>query len=413
MKKHTFKSAAIHILKNADEPMTAKEITSAALSQELIETAGATPEATMAAYLYGDTGKFKKIGVGHFVLINQAELSNSPLVTVQKQNSVVRQKLIERIRRMDPFEFEFLIAELLRKIGYEEVDVTKKTGDKGIDVIGNLTVDGITHVKTVIQVKRYQKGSNISGKYITQLRGSAEVDQRGLIITTSDFTKDAIRESKAKNKMPVALVNGEKLIDLLFKYKLGVKEDIISVYSVDHDLFDSELSDNSVKDLNSKSKSIWPLPGGVNSYVETLIALLQNIKSNKSSREEIVQWFLKTYDNVTSKKTALGYLNVPKNMGLIEVSNKTCRLTEQGEIFLQSKDIDFLHDTISTNIIAFDDIYQLLKNSSKPKTDMELLDFVNENYDVEWRTLAQINFRLRWLTNLKKVERRNEGYVAI
>ena len=55
----------------------------------------------------------------------------------------------------------------------------------------NLTVGGLTNVKTVIQVKRYKKGNNISGKYITQLRGSAEVDQRGLIITTSDFTKDA------------------------------------------------------------------------------------------------------------------------------------------------------------------------------------------------------------------------------
>ena len=162
---------------------------------------------------------------------------------------------------MDPFQFEHLVAELLRKIGYENVEVTKRSGDKGIDVKGNLTVGGLTNVKTVIQVKRYKKGNNISGKYITQLRGSAEVDQRGLIITTSEFTKDAINESKAINKMPVALVNGSKLIELLYKYKVGVKEEVVSVYSIDSELFENELSDTTSKLTDNKNRSIWPLPG--------------------------------------------------------------------------------------------------------------------------------------------------------
>ena len=68
-----------------------------------------------------------------------------------------------------------------------------------------------------------------------------------MIITTSEFTKDAINEAKASNKMPVALVDGGKLIDLLFKYKVGVKEETVSVYSIDSELFDSELSDTSTK----------------------------------------------------------------------------------------------------------------------------------------------------------------------
>ena len=124
-----------------------------------------------------------------FALKKQTESAKSPLLAIQNQNELVKKKLIEKIQEMDPFQFEYLTAELLRKIGYENVDVTKRSGDKGIDVVGNLTVGGLTNVKTVIQVKRYKTGNNISGKYITQLRGSAEVDQRGLIITTSDFTK--------------------------------------------------------------------------------------------------------------------------------------------------------------------------------------------------------------------------------
>lgn len=412
MKKLSFKGAAVKILKEAEEPMTAREITEIALDQELIETSGATPEATMAAQLYTDTGKFKKVGKGLFALVKQTESAKSPLLAIQNQNTFVKQKLIERIQAMDPFQFEFLVAELLRKIGYENVEVTKRSGDKGIDVKGNLTVGGLTNVKTAIQVKRYKEGNNISGRYITQLRGSAEVDQRGLIITTSDFTKDAVNESVAINKMPVALVNGTKLIDLLFKYKVGVKEEVVSVFSIDSELFEIELSDEGSKGRSNKSRSIWPLPGGINSYVETLNNLLLRIESKKSKREELIQWFANNYENVNSLKTASGYLNVPKSMGLIEFEKGICLLTDAGKEYRESQDLEFLYKTISSNILAFEEIHQLLLNSSNPISDQELLDFVNENFEVDWSTLAQINFRLRWLINIGKVEKTDDGYIG-
>lgn len=408
MKKFSFKQAAIKILMEAEEPLSAKEITEIALKDEMIETSGATPTATMAAQLYTDTGKFKKVGKGLFALKKQTESAKSPLFAIQNQNILVKQKLIETIHEMDPFQFEFLIAELLRKIGYENVEVTKRSGDKGIDVKGNLTVGGLTNVKTVIQAKRYKKGNNISGKFITQLRGSAEVDQRGLIITTSDFTKDAVSEAKANNKMPVALVNGKKLIELLYKYKVGVKEEIVSVYSIDSELFENELSDSS--STNNKSRSIWPLPGGINSYVETLNELLAHVKGSKNNKSELINWFVRNYENVSSKKTAAGYLFVPKNMGLITFKDKVCILTDEGKHYLRTKDLEYLYKMISLNILAFEEIHQLLLNSPEPKADIEILDYVNENFDVQWSTLAQVNFRLLWLINIGKVEKTDEGY---
>ncbi|MEQ9218267.1 MAG: restriction endonuclease [Cyclobacteriaceae bacterium] len=413
MKKLSFKEAAVKILKEADEPLSAKEITKIALDDELIETSGATPDATMAAQLYTDTGKFKKVGRGLFALVKQTESAKSPLLAIQNQNNLVKQKLIEKIQEMDPFQFEYLVAELLRKIGYEDVDVTKRSGDKGIDVVGNLTVGGLTHVKTVIQVKRYKTGNNISGKYITQLRGSAEVDQRGLIITTSDFTKDAINESKATNKMPVALVNGQKLIELLFKYRVGIKEETVSVYSIDSELFENELSDSTIKNSENKSRSIWPLPGGIYSYVETLGQLLDRVTEKSSSREDLVNWFVSSFDNVSSKKTANGYLNVPKNMGLIDFKDGVCFLTAAGKQYRTSKDLEFLFETISLNILAFEEVHQFLLSSPEPKSDQEVLEYIVENFDVDWSTLAQVNFRLLWLINIGKVEKTENGYKGI
>lgn len=412
MKKLSFKQAAVKILTEAKEPLSAREITEIALDDELIETSGATPEATMAAQLYTDTGRFKKVGKGLFALTKQTESTKSPLLAIQNQNSLVRQKLIQKIHEIDPFQLEYLVAELLRQIGYENVAVTKRSGDKGIDVTANLTVSGLTNVKTVIQVKRYKKGNNISGRYITQLRGSAEVDQRGLIITTSDFTKDALNEAKAANKMPVALVNGEKLIDLLFKYKVGVKEEEVKVYSIDSELFETELSDTDKKLTANKNRSVWPLPGGTNSFVETLNLLLNKVRKSKSNREDLINWFIETFENVNSLKTADGYLNVPKHMRLIDFSNGICHLTSDGKAYIESQDLELLFKIISANIIAFEEIHELLLNSAEPKTDQEILDFVNDSFQTDWSTLAQITFRLQWLMNIGKVDKTDDGYIA-
>ena len=63
---------------------------------------------------------------------------------------------------MDPYQFEFLIADLLATIGYEDVQVTRRSGDKGVDVVANLRMEGITDVKTVIQVT-HESQAVISG----------------------------------------------------------------------------------------------------------------------------------------------------------------------------------------------------------------------------------------------------------
>ena len=384
-KKYSFREAAIKILERYSEPKTAKEITDIAIEEGLLETSGATPEATMAAQIYLDINNnkgtsFKKVGRGLFTLTTKTEDPSSPHVIIYNQNESAKKALMERLLTMDPFQFEFLVADLLQKIGYENVFVTKRSGDKGIDVTANLTVGGITNVKTVIQVKRYGHGNKIDGKIIAQLRGSAEVDQRGLVITTSEFQKSAVEESKAPNKMPVSLVNGDKLIELLIKYGIGIKKDQLTILSVDNQYFENE-SDPSEKKIDSeKSRSIWPLPGGIDKYVDTLDKLLETIKQGTTDKKGLINWVIKNYENVKSEKTTWGYINVPKNMGLIIFRDGKCNLTEEGEQYLKTKDLNFLYDTISKNILAFDDIYQYLKTVKEPQNEEQILDYLKREF---------------------------------
>ena len=416
--KMSFKKAAEYILKNSDEPLSAQEIAEQALEQGILSSEGKTPEATMAAQLYVDINKnkktkFKKVGRGKFSLKEQTDSSASPLLLIEKQNALVKKGLMQKLYSMDPFQFEFLIADLLKEIGYENVEVTRRSGDKGIDVMANLTMDGITDVKTIIQAKRFKAGNNISGKVITQLRGSAEVDQRGLVITTSDFTKDAVNESKAPNKMPVSLVNGNKLINLLIKHGVGVKKESVALYSVDNEYFENEedLEKNTI--ISGKSRSLWPLPGGTHSYIETLYMYLEAVVHGINTPQKLVRWYISNFESVKSEKTSNGYIKVPKNMGLTYIENGYIKLTEAGKKVLETKNTNFLYETISKNILAFDDIVEFIKTSGEIQSEQSILEFLKENFDIEWSTYAQVNFRLIWLINLGKIKKIDGGYTLI
>lgn len=416
--KETFKEVAIKILERFSEPKSAKEIIEIATEEGLIKTPDEIPEATMSAQMYlilnnKKNSIFKKVGRGLFTLSsNKTKSRNTPQLIIYNQNELVKKELHKKLIEMDPFQFEFLVADLLQKIGYEKVTVTKKSGDKGIDIIADLTVGGITNVKTIIQVKRYNPSNKIDNTVITQLRGSAEVGQRGLVITTSDFQKSAIDESKAPSKMPVSLVNGEKLIELLIKYGVGVKEEHLSLLSVDNQYFNNEYEYKEKKIDSEKSRSLWPLPGGTSNYVNTLNQLLQTISSGISSKKGLIDWLLSNFDNIKSKNSTWGYINVPKNMGLIRFVSGNCSLTDEGKKYLETKDLDFLYKTISKNILAFDDIYRYLELSKKPQNQEQILDFLKENFDIEWTSFAQVNFRLLWLESLDKISSTSEGYTV-
>ena len=415
-KKMSYKAAAIELLKRSGEPMTAKALAEQAIEEGLIAPEGKTPEATMGALMYLDIKRnpaspFKKVGKGMFALRQQTESASSAQLIIQNQNDLVQANLKKRLHAMDAYQFEYMIGDLLRKLGYENVVVTKSSGDKGIDVIAELTLEGITNVKTVVQVKRFKEGNNIGGKIVTQLRGSAVVDQRGLIITTSDFTKDGIAEAKAPGKMPVALVNGEKLVMLLIKHRVGVKVENVELLAVDSDYFENVEPNKEKGESAGKNRTIWPLPGGTTSYVETLFKFLGAVAQGVNTKSKLIAWFRDNFDTVKSANTASGYINVPRSMRLIEMSDGELCLTPAGEQILATRDMGTLYDTIAANVLGIDEIIELLETSGEPQTEENILEFLKENLDVEWSTFAQVSFRLYWLMNLGKITKKEDGWI--
>lgn len=146
-----------------------------------------------------------------------------------------RQKLSDILQNMDPFGFERLAQRLLRECGFSQVEVTKKTGDGGIDGTGKLKINGIFSFNVAFQCKRY-KGAVGAGD-IRDFRGSLTTDiEKGVLITTGTFTKAAKEEASNPGKQQIDLIDGEEFINKIAEYGIGVKE--VKTYEVDEEFFE-------------------------------------------------------------------------------------------------------------------------------------------------------------------------------
>ena len=140
---------------------------------------------------------------------------------IEESNRKSRKELLKLIREMPPGDFEDTIGRLLASIGFEEVEVTCRSKDGGIDVRGTLVVGGVIKTRLAVQVKRWRQ--NIQSPVVQQVRGSLGAHEQGLIITTSDFSKGAREEAERSDTTPVGLMNGEQLVELLVENNIGVR----------------------------------------------------------------------------------------------------------------------------------------------------------------------------------------------
>jgi restriction system protein len=240
--KYSFTDAAEYILDNADEkrPLHYREITDRILEQDLVDTKGKTPEATLYSMILteikryterGDRPRFIKYGQG---LVGLRKWMGEGLAyRIEQQNREAQEKLLKYVMNLSPQEFEVLVSRLLAEMGFEDIQVTSHGGDRGIDVRGTLVVGDVIRTKIAVQAKKWK--GNIHSNVVQQVRGSLGTHEQGLIITTSDFSKVAHKEADRSDAVPVALVNGKQLVDLLIEHELLVQRVPYELISLDVD----------------------------------------------------------------------------------------------------------------------------------------------------------------------------------
>nr|VFJ50595.1 MAG: restriction system protein [Candidatus Kentron sp. DK]VFJ54544.1 MAG: restriction system protein [Candidatus Kentron sp. DK] len=144
--------------------------------------------------------------------------------------------LLDVLLSLSPGGFERICQLMLRKSGFEKVEVTGQSGDGGIDGHGVLQVNPFVSFKVLFQCKRYADNP-VSAFHVRDFRGAmmGRAD-KGIIISTGRFTADAQKEARRDGAPPIELVDGEKLVSMFQDLQLGVRPK--TVYEVDEKFFD-------------------------------------------------------------------------------------------------------------------------------------------------------------------------------
>jgi restriction system protein len=152
----------------------------------------------------------------------------------------VLSELLELVKQASPEFFERLVVELLVKMGYggsyeEAAQAVGQSGDEGVD--GVIKEDRLGLDVIYLQAKRWEGsvGRPELQKFAGALQGLRA--RKGVFITTSSFTRDAI-EYADRLDIKIVLIDGQRLSELMFEYGVGVST--VSTYAVkkvDHDFF--------------------------------------------------------------------------------------------------------------------------------------------------------------------------------
>lgn len=155
----------------------------------------------------------------------------------EKINENISQELLQKLRNVDPDFFEQIVVDVLKKMGYGEGEVTGGPGDGGID--GIIYQDPLKIDRIYLQAKRYSEnniiGSNEIWKFIGVLENKGA--QKGVFITTSKFHYN-VQSVISNTRKDIVLIDGEKLVDLMIEYEIGVSLDkLYKIKKIDIDYF--------------------------------------------------------------------------------------------------------------------------------------------------------------------------------
>lgn len=123
------------------------------------------------------------------------------------------------------YEFEEFLKFFLEKIGLEEVVVTQRSRDGGIDLTctksGINGLSNLDEVKYYIQAKCFKPSSTVSIKDLRELRGVMPLNYKGIFITTAKFPSGVQEFAEEDKSRQIILIDGKTLVQQCISVGLG------------------------------------------------------------------------------------------------------------------------------------------------------------------------------------------------
>ncbi|QHT68697.1 restriction endonuclease [Rhodocytophaga rosea] len=147
-----------------------------------------------------------------------------------KYTHIFKQSILNQLKLLTPDAFESFCKQLLIAFGFKNVVVTPSKRDKGIDGYGELKI-GLAYMKVAFQCKRWNDRT-IGRPRLNQFRGDIQGSfQQGIYFTTSKFTKEAKASSFQQGAVPIILIDGLGIVDIMIEKRLGIEVEELPIYT--------------------------------------------------------------------------------------------------------------------------------------------------------------------------------------
>lgn len=253
MRNRTINDAIVEVLKLEGHSMPAKDIYSKIVELDLYQFKSANPYHIVLTQLrrhcvglnFPTAHKEKHYRILTDGTYNLAESKNDlvgtkPIDKSELDVQILKEKhknylvefktdLLTKLKVVEPSEFELFGQKLLEVYGFTDLNVTKYSRDGGIDGFGKLKV-GITYLNVAFQCKRW-KSNKVSRIEVDKFRGATQGDfEQAILFTTSEFSKDALNATTKKGAIPVILVDGNSIVDLMIEKRFGIEVESLPIY---------------------------------------------------------------------------------------------------------------------------------------------------------------------------------------
>jgi restriction system protein len=151
------------------------------------------------------------------------ETIETPSSTLEEAEESAWQEVSRFLADMNPYEFQEMVAALLRAMGYYTAWVSPPGPDRGLDILAYNDPLGAAGPRIKVQVKRRADKINVDGvRAFMALLGGQDV---GIFISAGGFTSEAEREVRSEKTRRISLIDLERLFDLWVEHYDAIPEE--------------------------------------------------------------------------------------------------------------------------------------------------------------------------------------------
>ncbi len=133
-------------------------------------------------------------------------------LTVDEAEEKAWDQIKHYLQKMQPYEFQELVADLLRAMGYHVTWVAPPGRDRGIDIIAYTDPIGANGPRIKVQVKHRDQSTTVDG--LRAFMSVLGTDEIGLYVSSGGFTSEARDEARTQERRKVTLLDLEKFFEL-------------------------------------------------------------------------------------------------------------------------------------------------------------------------------------------------------